>query len=547
MRRRRRKSVQPGVSLFPFLAVLICTLGVLIVLLVLAVKSASISKAQQESAVAQEEAELAAKEQATKQQRKAIIEHLQDEIDRHIVEAESYESVRPDAQREVAAAREYRGHLEKEILELDEQAKQLVAEMKLLDTDRDSLPEEIDDSAVEALRQQISDAQDRLATKRESVVTIEEKKYSIVPYHGSGGTKRIPIFIECVDQGLVLQPWNIPLKHNDFYHPVGAGNPVDAALLAVRNYYLKYDLAKDDQRPYPLLVIRPDGAQSYGLARRSLISWDDEFGYELVSAEKDLDYGTVDPQLESEIRTAIDKAKLAQAALKHRQSALALARGGASGGEGRGSGGLRASSQHGGFVREGGGSSQQAYQSGGGTGQQQNQQVAYQGAEGGQANSRIQSSAEPGSASTANGTSGDGNRDAKGNQESSGAQANGSSRPTQGSLANSRGANWALPTQTNGATGYVRPVSMSCSADSVTLKNTAGKLVTIEIGQQPTQAIDRMVNIIWQRIDAWGIAGANAYWKPNLAVTVERGGDQQFERIKAMLDGSGLGVEEVGQ
>ena len=172
MRRRRRKSVQPGVSLFPFLAVLICTLGVLIVLLVLAVKSASISKAQQESAVAQEEAELAAKEQATKQQRKAIIEHLQDEIDRHIVEAESYESVRPDAQREVAAAREYRGHLEKEILELDEQAKQLVAEMKLLDTDRDSLPEEIDDSAVEALRQQISDAQDRLATKRESVVTI---------------------------------------------------------------------------------------------------------------------------------------------------------------------------------------------------------------------------------------------------------------------------------------------------------------------------------------------------------------------------------------
>ena len=88
---------------------------------------------------------------------------------------------------------------------------------------------------------------------------------------------------------------------------------------------------------------------------------------------------------------------------------------------------------------------------------------------------------------------------------------------------------------------------MSCSADSVTLKNTAGKLVTIEIGQQPTQAIDRMVNIIWQRIDAWGIAGANAYWKPNLAVTVEPGGDQQFERIKAMLDGSGLGVEEVGQ
>jgi uncharacterized protein YlxW (UPF0749 family) len=40
MRRRRKKRSQLSVSLFPFLAVLICTLGVLIVMLVMAVKSA---------------------------------------------------------------------------------------------------------------------------------------------------------------------------------------------------------------------------------------------------------------------------------------------------------------------------------------------------------------------------------------------------------------------------------------------------------------------------------------------------------------------------
>ena len=44
MSRLRKNRNQPNVSLFPFLAVLICTLGVLIVMLVLAVKSAEVAK-----------------------------------------------------------------------------------------------------------------------------------------------------------------------------------------------------------------------------------------------------------------------------------------------------------------------------------------------------------------------------------------------------------------------------------------------------------------------------------------------------------------------
>ena len=119
MRRRRAKSVQPGVSLFPFLAVLICTLGVLIVLLVLAVKSASIQKANRENAVANNEAEaarVAAQEAAdvaaariTKQQRqKEAIQQLENDIDLHILEAEGLEDDRPRIRREVTKARDYR-------------------------------------------------------------------------------------------------------------------------------------------------------------------------------------------------------------------------------------------------------------------------------------------------------------------------------------------------------------------------------------------------------------------------------------------------------
>ena len=49
MRRRRRTRTSLGVSLFPFLAVLICTLGVLIVLLVLAVRSADVRASKEQS------------------------------------------------------------------------------------------------------------------------------------------------------------------------------------------------------------------------------------------------------------------------------------------------------------------------------------------------------------------------------------------------------------------------------------------------------------------------------------------------------------------
>ena len=544
MRRRRSKSVKPGVSLFPFLAVLICTLGVLIVLLVLAVKSASIQQEDLENAVAASEvesAEEAAAIIAKQQHQKEVITNLENDIDLHILEAEGLGDDRPRIRLEVAKARDYRAHLKKEIDEIEEQAKQLVEEMKLLDSDLKSVETEIDDVELKRLDQQIETAQSELVKKRSEIRVVEQKKYSIVPYHGAGGTKRVPVFVECDRDGLTLQPWGIRLSQDDFYHPVAAGNPVDAALTTVRNYYQKYELTEKDQRPYPLLVVRPDGAQSYGLARRSLVSWDDEFGYELVSQEKDLDFGTVDPQLEKEIHSAVATAKQSQLALKQRRSLNGLQRNGSDQRYGSGqsyagsgsSGGLRASSQHGGFVREGGGSRSQ----------ETNQQVAFDQSQAGGENARISSEVSSKSASASNAN---GKFSSDSSQSSDGPSANGGTSPTA-NLANSRGANWALPTQTSGATGYVRPVSLICSSDSLTVRNAGGKKVTIPIGARPTEAVDKMVNIIWQRIDAWGIAGSNAYWKPSLAVDVQPGAQHRFEILQKMLRGSGLVVEEVSR
>ena len=566
MRRRRSKTRQPGVSLFPFLAVLICTLGVLIVILVIAVQSASVKKSQQLAVV---DAEIAQKEAddrerlAKKKRQREIIEALEDEIEVHDLQSEGFEDDRPRLREEVAKARDYRAHLEKELIELEEQAEQLVAEINLLGSDLGSIQTTVDEGELETLKQKIILAETKLAEKRQNVVTIVEKKYAIVPYRGAGGTKRIPVFVECTRNGLVLQPWNIPLANTDFFHPVGAGNPVDAALMAVRNYYQKYELADSEQRPYPLLVVRPDGAQSYGLARRSLISWDDEFGYELVTNDKELDFGTVDPQLQKAVIDAVEQSKTNQLALKRRRSALANARRNGSAGGQRGGfsdgrratagGGLRATA-NGGFVREAGGSSTS----------EQNRQVAWQenqtekgrgdesaasdqttngqtsGQSNGQANNaRIASSFDGGGGENSNAAFASA-------QQSSGPSSMGSSQ-AQESLAASRGGNWALPTETEGATGYVRPVSVTCGPGSFRIRNVAGETVNIPMVDDDSIAIDEMVSIIWQRIDAWGIAGANAYWKPSLAVTVQPGARHRFQMVKQLLKGSGLTVEEVGQ
>lgn len=558
MRRRRAKPVQPGVSLFPFLAVLICTLGVLIVLLVLAVKSASIQKENQQQAVASNEAEKAAEQEAATAARaekeklqQEVIAKLEDELDLRILQAEGFEADRPRLRKEVAKARDYRAHLEKEIAEIEKQAQQLVDEMKLLDSDLESAQTEVDDAEIKQLSDRIAAAQERLIEKRNNIKVVDQKKFAIVPYRGAGGTERVPVFVECSRDGLTLQPFGITLTQRDFYYPVAAGNPIDAALAAVRNYYQEHELTKKDQRPYPLLVIRPGGDQSYGLARQSLISWDDEFGYELVSEEKELEFGTVDPQLQQEIRFAVEKAKLTQVALKKRQAMLVGARGSSGqqqfggsgiGGSRQATGGMRSSSQHGGFVQEGGRSRSR----------NSNRQVAHEDASSkGQSNeaSRINSEVNSESAASANNkTAKSSSRSSQNSngQGSSGPNSNGVTSPA-GNLANSRGANWALPTQTNGATGYVRPVTVVCSANSLTIRNVAGDVVGIPINGKPTQAIDKMVNIIWQRIDSWGIAGSSAYWKPNLSVVVEPGSEHRFNMLKQMLDGSGLGVEEASR
>ncbi|MDO4425248.1 MAG: hypothetical protein Q4D17_05745, partial [Planctomycetia bacterium] len=61
----------------------------------------------------------------------------------------------------------------------------------------------------------------------------------------------------------------------------------------------------------------------------------------------------------------------------------------------------------------------------------------------------------------------------------------------------------------------------------------------------PFQTGVKLANAISAQAKLWGEAGPGMIWKPILRVRVAPDAREQFERLKILLDGSGLIVEEV--
>ena len=531
MRRRRKKRNELSVSLFPFLAVLICTLGVLIVMLVMAVKSAD------DQAVKVQSDDDAAKQ--------AKVDELKEAIAMNQFQTERVSLVRPDALDRLKVSRSNRSYLEDEIRKLKREFKKVGKQLRVLETEPAPSPVPLAEGTqakgqadLDALTQKIAEAKSDLKTKRASSLQSGTTNYVIVPHKGGGGTFRRPIFIECTKDAIVLQPSGIRLAKNEFVPPLEPGNMLDSALLSVREYWQRYDLAGEEGSPYPLIVVRPDGAETFALARHAMKSWDDEFGYELVESDKSLVFGERDPQLDAEVKDAIDEAKrrqryqVAQAVALRRRNATFENQGDRPG--------LTASSRNGGFVSNssghGGGNFAEAYN------RDESSFVSkasnYVGEGEDRKNDRKNDADKLRSSTSVQKSSSQG--DTPGNSRIRNLNAN-------QSLAQSRGANWALPTKTQGATGYVRPIRVQCNADRLELRSTDGSLVTIPMSGPTTEAIDPLVDEIWKLIDSWGVSGANAYWKPQLRISVSSDGKQRYQEIRSLLDQSGLTVQESRQ
>jgi len=649
---RVRPSSGPAVSLFPFLAVLLCTMGALLVLLVL------FSQAARES----ESAGAAAARLAHHEE----LEHAREELAWRL---EQVTAIRERTRAELARARMQLAGAEEDIRRFEDELAELERVAVALTTD--GWPSDAEGGDLTALEA-------RLAASRRAVEAADAERrrrppaYAVLPYEGDNGTRRRPLYIECCIDGVFLQPEGVRLGPSDFEGPPGPGNPLASALRAAREYVARSDAADGDpdRQPYPLLLVRPSGVMAYYAAREAIQSWGSEFGYQFVDEDWELAYPPPDAGLAEVERRAVEESRqrlawLAQVrpvrnARPTQQYRAATTRGGivaeggpsvlgdrsrftwggeadsqnaagkaagvggdaggaagsdfvasdgsgdgdsagsgsagsgdgrylgpsrfyaargdaADGGNGAGGWGAGGADGHaaasapdaamvgqgpagsggvpGGVASTGaavgssirnaadGGSAESRGADGGAGG------AAASGSPGGQASAVA---AGAGNAAGGGGSSqgqpggGGGGPTLPGLAQQGPQQAGGSAAAISGSLAGSRGSNWASLATHDHPVPLTRPIRLECAADEFRMLDASGRVeARVPIGTRTADAVDPLVRSIHDRVAAWGLAGDRMYWRPELVLSATPDGSGRRADLERLLADSGLDTRRV--
>lgn len=293
MSQAKRRHGDHSNSLFPFLAVLLCTVGALILMLIMIV-------GQSQASVKQAIDERADKAEMLRTQ----VENIR----------ESFRDDREKIQLEIEKKRMTLQSLEQQTTELSKELDHLSKTSELIDKDlsSDDSVEKVD-AALTDLQKQLQEAAERLKNKLDNP-TKSKPVFAIIPYEGGHGTHRRPIYLECRADGIVIQPEGVFIALKDLRPPYGPGNPLDAALRAARTYYAPEGAALNASA-YPLLVVRSSGIRTYALARMAMAGWDDQFGYELIEDDMELAFPESETKLVKELERTLATARDRQAAL----------------------------------------------------------------------------------------------------------------------------------------------------------------------------------------------------------------------------------------
>ncbi len=652
-RSRRSNRQESGVSLFPFLAVLMCTMGALVVLLVVISRQAHLQAAEAARTLQDKSAR-------TEEDLRAARELVQLQISQLKTSREKTET-------QLADARLQLGHIEDHMRRLRDQLVALQSagsELNNLDSSRNQQRQQLL-AELQRLQNSLAEARQRLADAQQAALK-QPKSFAVVPYQGPNETRRRPIYLECCEDAVILQPEGIRFTADDFSGPLGPGNPLEAALRATREYLLATHAIPGDgsAEPYPLLLVRPDGIATYYDAMAAMRSWNYDFGYEMIDEEWKLKFDQPDPRLAEVVRQTVDMARLRQQRLAEvaprcygNGSATSSSssqpvyrasptRGGVvidganpsaqtgtiihqtrpsgmlSGDSGSSSSSsqpvYRASPTRGGVVIDG---ANPAAQTGTIT-----QQTRPSGMLSGDSGSSEQAPAaidregvirrpdrtpnpdepapdktnvalRPGewvpyqrpdrpssapqnadqkpedrrkppdrsqSADAANSAAGSKSADDAKSTASS-ASANGGKQPEHDqqppsdqqssahhdaslrSLAETRGPNWGLPGAPARCVPITRPIHLECYTDRFVLPadQGRGRAREIPLRSGTRDSVDDVVSAVWDRMDSWGIAGRDMYWKPILKVYVTPGGEGRFKDLQALLKDSGLEVQQI--
>lgn len=133
--------------------------------------------------------------------------------------------------------------------------------------------------------------------------TESGRRFTFVPFDALSGTTRRPIVIECQRDRLVLVSEGITLTADDLDGFIPHYNPLSAGVRTLTDAFERVD--GPGQVPYVLLIVRPEGTISYYAARMFLQPLNLPFGYELVGSDQEFTWETTDARISQRAREAI--------------------------------------------------------------------------------------------------------------------------------------------------------------------------------------------------------------------------------------------------
>jgi hypothetical protein len=302
MSRARVHEVSSPLSLFPFIGILLCTMGALLVILVVVSRSARDTARR----------EVAAKQQSTARPKDGTHEKLE-EVNRYVG---SLATVRGEAERKLRDEQTRLSNVEEHIRRLQEKMRSLqTASVELEEMEKEHYDDrEQAEREIKRLEKLIEDSKKTITSLQEEGKK-ESLNYAVIPYEGPNGTFRRPLYIECVKNEMILQPEGVHISADDLRGPLGAGNPLAAALRASRDYIVRLNPGAGQSRdtePYPLLLVRPDGLHAYDRARQAIEAGDFDLGFELIESDWKVKYPQADPQLADLQQQALEQARVRQ-------------------------------------------------------------------------------------------------------------------------------------------------------------------------------------------------------------------------------------------
>jgi hypothetical protein len=315
--RRRRQLL--AVQTFPFLAVLLCTMGAMILLLLVidrrakAVARAKAEQAARQAAEAQAKADAdrLAEWQRKRRQLHALLAEQENELVAQITTVRTQiAEATAKVQRESARAADLQQRLraEEEGLERDRQeveSRRARARQQAQQRAREAA-ERTAKARQEAARLSAELAQmEQVLAGLKALRQKEEQTYSVVPFSGRHGQIRQPIYVECAGGAVIFHPDRLTLAGADL-SPMAVRRELDRRLAARP--------VSHGGAPYLLLLVRPNGIESFYLLQTALAGLNLDFGYELVDQDWVLDFSGEHPQEMVSTRTANERPQLGRTA-----------------------------------------------------------------------------------------------------------------------------------------------------------------------------------------------------------------------------------------